>query len=75
MYDGRFSTLREVIDHHDHGVQISPLIRDAFGDPVYRYRARLLHLTESQELALEAFLHILTDEGFLFDPRFSGPFH
>jgi cytochrome c peroxidase len=75
MHDGRFSTLREVIDHYDHGVKDSPLL-DAFlresllpEDP-----PRRLNLSESDKQALEAFLATLTDETFLHDPKFADPF-
>lgn len=73
MHDGRFATLREVIDHYDHGVQdspkLSPLLR--VGDVGAPKR---LNLTEEDKDALEAFLHTLTDNDFLTDVRFSDPF-
>jgi len=65
MHDGRFSTLREVIDHYDHGVQDSPNVNPILGD---------LNLTEEDKDALEAFLNTLTDNIFLSDPKFSDPF-
>jgi cytochrome c peroxidase len=73
MHDGRFGTLREVIEHYDHGVQDSPQLSaqlrvDGVG-PVKR-----MNLTEADKDALEAFLHTLTDSGFLTDPKFSDPF-
>lgn len=72
MHDGRFATLREVIDHYDHGVRASAdldsLLRDASGAPVR------LDLSEQDKLALEAFLHTLTDAAMLADPRFADPF-
>ncbi|HEX6396945.1 MAG TPA: cytochrome c peroxidase [Steroidobacteraceae bacterium] len=72
MHDGRFATLREVIDHYDHDVRTSAdldtLLRDANGNPVR------LDLSEPDKLALEAFLHTLTDEAMLSDPKFSDPF-
>lgn len=73
MHDGRFATLREVIDHYDHGIQdspqLSPGLRESSTGPVLR-----MNLTESDEIALEAFLHTLTDVEFLQDPRLSDPF-
>jgi cytochrome c peroxidase len=73
MHDGRFATLREVIDHYDHGIKpapaLSPLLRVLNGDA-----PRRLHLTESQKLALEAILDTLTDQAMLEDPKFSDPF-
>lgn len=72
MHDGRFATLREVIDHYDSGIQDSPnldaLLRDLTGAP---WR---LHLTESDKQALEALLNTFTDNAFLTDPKFSDPF-
>ncbi len=71
MHDGRFATLREVIDHYDHGIQASPnldsILRD--GDAPMR-----LNLSEEDKLALEAFLLALTDDAFLTAPKFSDPF-
>lgn len=72
MHDGRFATLREVIDHYDHGVQVGPDTSRSFvhpdGTPVQ------LNLFETEKLALEAFLNALTDEPLLTDPRFADPF-
>jgi cytochrome c peroxidase len=72
MHDGRFATLREVIEHYDHGVKASPdldtLLRDSNGNPVR------LDLSAEDKDALEAFLHTLTDDAMLSDPRFADPF-
>jgi cytochrome c peroxidase len=73
MHDGRFGTLREVIEHYDHGIQDTPRlsVQLRVGDvgPVKR-----MNLTEPDKDALEAFLHTLTDNNFLTDPKFSNPF-
>ncbi|HZF29768.1 MAG TPA: cytochrome c peroxidase [Gammaproteobacteria bacterium] len=71
MHDGRFATLREVIDHYDSGVHDSAhhFLRDSTtGEP------RRLNLTDAQKAAFEAFFATLTDDEFLNDPRFSDPF-
>jgi cytochrome c peroxidase len=72
MHDGRFGTLREVIDHYDHGLQDSPhldgILRDVFGAPVR------FNFSEEDKVALEAFLNTMTDVEFLSDPKFSDPF-
>lgn len=72
MHDGRFTTLREVIDHYDHGVQAGPhldfILKDVSGAP------RRLNLSDGEKNALEAFLNTLTDNAFLNDPKFSDPF-
>ncbi len=65
MHDGRFATLREVIDHYDHGVRSGSGLLIPFPT---------LGLTESDKVALEAFLNTLTDDAMMNDPRFSDPF-
>jgi cytochrome c peroxidase len=72
MHDGRFATLRDVIEHYDHGVKDSPdldfMLVDPHGSP------RRMNLSEEDKDALEAFLRTFTDEEFLADPKFSDPF-
>jgi cytochrome c peroxidase len=51
MHDGRFATLREVIDHYDHGIQDSPIPRHA---PAQTRRHREAHgPAEEDKAALE----------------------
>jgi cytochrome c peroxidase len=73
MHDGRFATLREVIDHYDHGVQGSREVSDILMDRDTGLPKRL-NLSEYDKEALEAFLRTLTDEEFLNDPKYSDPF-
>jgi cytochrome c peroxidase len=72
MHDGRFTTLEQVIDFFDAGVQpnsdLDPRLRAADGSP------RRLGLTGAQKAALAAFLRTLTDSTFLAAPRFADPF-
>jgi cytochrome c peroxidase len=68
MHDGRFATLREVIDFYDHEVQASPGLSPILSPPLR------LNLSEDDKLALEAFLHTLTDDEFLTAEKFSNPF-
>jgi len=72
MHDGRFATLREVIEHYDHDVKdspdLDPRLRDNSGNPLR------LNLSEEDKVALEAFLNTLTDVEMLADPRFADPF-
>lgn len=72
MHDGRFATLRDVIEHYDHDVKASTdldsLLRDSNGNPVR------LNLSEPDKDALEAFLNTLTDTEMLSDPKFADPF-
>jgi cytochrome c peroxidase len=73
MHDGRFATMREVIDHYDHGMKSVDPLATALTDPATGGPKRM-NLTERQKTALEAFLRTLTDEEFLSDARFSDPF-
>jgi cytochrome c peroxidase len=72
MHDGRFTTLRQVVEFYDHGVQDSPALdprlRTATGAP------RRLNLSVHQIDALVAFMESLTDSAFLGDERLSDPF-
>jgi cytochrome c peroxidase len=72
MHDGRFQTLAEVIDFYDHGIQahasLDDNLRNSDGSP------RHLNLNALEKQALLAFLHTLTDETMLTDPKFSNPF-
>lgn len=74
MHDGRFATLRDVINHYDHGVQDSPRLDDVLRIDGNNGPPRRLNLSEEDKDALEALLDTLTDEAFLTDPRFSDPF-
>ena len=79
MHDGRFETLREVIEHYDAEVAPHPFLDMNLldrrlvvtGGPVRPVR---LGLTGDEIDALIAFLETLTDPAFLADPRFSDPF-
>ncbi|MEM1296192.1 MAG: MbnP family protein [Verrucomicrobiota bacterium] len=61
MHDGRFSTLEEVIEHYDSGVQ-----RTATLDPnLAKHPPAGLELSPADKSALIAFLQTLTDTRFL----------
>lgn len=68
MHDGRYSTLQQVIEFYNMGVQDNPALDQALRHPV------LLNLTGEQVLQLEAFLNTLTDNVFLTSSLFSDPF-
>ena len=65
MHDGRFKTLNEVILHYNNGIQKSKTLSEKLKKP--------LLLTNNQRTELLAFLKTLTDEEFLFNPRFGFP--
>jgi cytochrome c peroxidase len=72
MHDGRFTSLNQVIDFFDAGVQpnpdLDPRLKATDGTP------KRLGLTSDQKAALVAFLRTLTDSTFLTSPRFANPF-
>ena len=74
MHDGRFATLRDVIDHYDHGVQDTPDLDSILRDVLTTDLPTRLNLSEEDKDALEAFLRTMTDDAFLTDPKFSDPF-
>ena len=70
MHDGRFSSLREVVEHYSTGIVANPKLVQLRG----RGGAVRPDLTDEEMDALVAFLETLTDEAFLSDPKFSDPF-
>lgn len=72
MHDGRFTTLEEVVEHYNSGIQAHPTLSvaltDANGDPVQ------LNFTETEKSALVAFLKTMTDNTLANDIKFSDPF-
>lgn len=68
MHDGRFSTLQEVVEFYNTGVQDAESLDESLRNPLQ------LGLTEHQVLQLVAFLETLTDEAFLTSELFSDPF-
>jgi len=72
MHDGRFTTLAEVVDFYDQGVQNHPaldsILQDSEGMPIR------LNMTQVEKDALLAFFDTLTDTTLLTSPLFSSPF-
>jgi cytochrome c peroxidase len=66
MHDGRFNTLQEVLQHYATGVLPNGRLDSRLSGP--------LNLTSHEQDAIIAFLHTLTDQNFITDPRFSNPF-
>ena len=71
MHDGRFSTLEEVIEHYNSGIQAHPALSVYIGPDGLPMR---LNLSAAEKAALKAFLETLTDEAMLRDPKFQDPF-
>lgn len=68
MHDGRFVTLKEVLDQYSEHIKNSRTV-----DPLMTKPSRL-PLTEDEKYKIIAFLEALTDTEFINDPRFSNPF-
>ncbi len=70
MHDGRFQSLREVVEFYNTGVQPSRGV-----DPALHFASMHgLGLSAAEVDAIVAFLGTLTDDAFLEDPKFSDPF-
>ncbi len=65
MHDGRFKTLTEVVKHYN-----SEIVQ---GKTVAKQLKKPMNLTPNERTEIVAFLKTLTDNEFLFNPRFSYP--
>ena len=70
MHDGRFKTLKEVLDFYSNGVHNSVNIDSKMAF----VNRRGMHLTELEKQKIIAFLYTLTDSTFIKDPEFRNPF-
>lgn len=70
MHDGRFETLREVLEHYNSGGKYSPTV-----SPTMKYIDLGLNLTEEDIDHLEAFLMTLNDSSLVTDTSYSNPFN
>ncbi len=72
MHDGRFETIREVIDHYNDDIEDRPTLdsrlKDQFGQVVD------MNMTEKEKDQLEKFLLTLRDTRVETDERWSDPF-
>lgn len=67
MHDGRFGTLKSVLNHYASGV-----VRSTTLDPILNQNERLgIPLSDTEKTQLIAFLKTLTDNQYLTDKRFS----
>lgn len=68
MHDGRFSTIREVVEHYNSGGHDSQTL-----SPLMKFPDLGLGMSEQDIDDLVLFLESLTDEEFVADDRFSDP--
>jgi len=70
MHDGRFKTLKQVLDHYSNGVNDSETL-----DPLLKQGTSTgIALSEDEKIKIIAFIIALTDKTFIEDKRFSNPF-
>lgn len=74
MHDGRFATIRDVIDHYSEGINMHPNLDMRLRDANFPDQVMHMKFSEQEKDALEAFLRTLTDENLAYDNRFSDPF-
>jgi cytochrome c peroxidase len=79
MHDGRFTSLDEVVEFYNSGVQANPGLDIRLRVGGGRGGAgggapAQLGLTTAEKAALVAFLRTLTDDAFLANPKFASPF-
>lgn len=70
MHDGRFSTLEEVVDHYNNGIQHSATLDPALNATTGT--GLMLDATEKADLI--NFLKTLTDDKYLTNPAYKSPF-
>lgn len=72
MHDGRFKSLEDVVDHYSSGVKPHRALDTKFTDG--KGNVKQLNLNSLEKKALVAFLHTLTDQEMISDPKWSDPF-
>lgn len=71
MHDGRFTTLRQVVDHYADDVQDGPALDNRLRQG---NNPRRLNLSEADRDALVDFMRTLNDDTLGSDPKFADPF-
>jgi len=71
MHDGRFTSLRQVVDHYSDGIQAGPALDNRLQQGNTPLR---LNLSETDREALVDFMLTLSDETLEADGKFADPF-
>lgn len=67
MHDGRFYSLKAVLDFYDENVEDNPNL-----DPLFKQNGEIgIKMTEDEKLKIIAFLKTLSDENFISNPAFA----
>tara|TARA_R110001599_G_scaffold353229_1_gene590912 strand:- start:2700 stop:3860 length:1161 start_codon:yes stop_codon:yes gene_type:complete len=72
MHDGRFTSLRQVIEFYNNGIQDHPNLDNRLAER--NGRPIRMNLNNQEIDAIVAFLNTLTDQEFVTDVKFSSPF-
>lgn len=72
MHDGRFSSLAQVVEHYNSGIQAGPALDPRLTGP--GNTPLRLNLSAADKAALVAFMHTLTDTALLQSAAWSNPF-
>lgn len=71
MHDGRFSSLAQVVEHYNSGIQDGPALDNRLRQGNNPQR---LNLSDADKQALVDFMETLTDDSLASDIRFTNPF-
>ncbi|SIN65003.1 cytochrome c peroxidase [Parasphingorhabdus marina DSM 22363] len=71
MHDGRFSSLAEVVEHYNSGIQSGPALDNRL---TQGNNPQQLNLSDADKQALVDFMETLSDESLVADARFTNPF-
>ena len=72
MHDGRFSTLDQVVEFYNSGIQAGPALDNRLKAP--GGAPQVLNLSAADKAALVAFMLTLSDNTLATDLKFSNPF-
>jgi cytochrome c peroxidase len=70
MHDGRFSTLEEVLEHYSTGIKVNANT----GIQLANLTNGGIYFSAQEKKELLAFLHTLTDQSLVTDPKYADPF-
>ena len=73
MHDGRFTTLKEVVDHYNDHIQPSSTLSPFITESTNEVNGKSLLLTQTEKDDIISFLRMLTDSTFITNPEFSNP--
>lgn len=74
MHDGRFETLREVVEHYNSGIKAHPNLDIRLTENFSGTTPINMNLSETDKDDLIAFLHTLTDNEFITEEKYADPF-